>query len=70
MSTYTLIPALIASAFLLAGCDTDDGAAEKAGRTVDEAGQELKKAADDVGNAVEDACEEIKEGVDAEDTDC
>jgi hypothetical protein len=44
--------------------------AEKAGKAVDNAGQELKDAADDVGNAIEDACEDVKEGVDAEDTDC
>ena len=70
MKYHTLILAMLASAFLLAACDNDDGTVEKAGRAVDEAGQELKEAADDVGNAVEDACEDVKEGVDAEDTDC
>ena len=70
MKYHTLIPAMIASVFLLAACDEDDGAAERAGRAVDEAGQEMKDTAKDVGNAIEDACEDIKEGVDAEDKDC
>jgi hypothetical protein len=70
MKIHTLLLATIVAVFGLAGCDNDDGPAEKAGQAVDNAGQELKDAANDVGNAVEDACEDVKEGVDAEDTDC
>ncbi|MEQ9562044.1 MAG: hypothetical protein RLN69_05945 [Woeseiaceae bacterium] len=70
MKIHTLLLATIVAVFGLAGCDNDDGPAEKAGQAVDNAGQEIKDAASDVGNAVEDACEDVKEGVDAEDTDC
>jgi hypothetical protein len=70
MKIHTLLLALIVSAFGLAGCDNDDGPAERAGKTADNVGEEMKDAANDVGNAIEDACEEVKEGVDAEDTDC
>lgn len=61
---------LVIGSFAIAGCDRDEGPAEEAGETVDEAGERLEETAEDAGNAVEDACEDVKEGADAEDTDC
>lgn len=49
--------------FSVAACDSDDGAAEKAGATID-------NSTTDLGNKIEDACEKAKEGVNAQDTDC
>lgn len=49
--------------FSVAACDSDDGAAEKAGATID-------NTTTDLGNKIEDACEKAKEGVGANDTDC
>lgn len=49
------------AAFGIAACE--DGAAENAGETIDE-------AIHDAGNEIEDACEDIKDGVNAKDTDC
>jgi hypothetical protein len=70
MNIHLVLLLAIVFAFGIAGCDSNDGPAEKAGQAVDEVGEELKDAADDAGNAIEDACEEVKEGVDAGDTDC
>ncbi len=47
----------------LAACDLNEGPAERAGESVDE-------AATDVGNAIEDACEEGKAAAGADDTRC
>ena len=49
--------------FAVSACDSDDGAMEKAGKTID-------KAATDLGNKVEDACEDLKAGLNANDPDC
>ncbi|HDY84236.1 hypothetical protein LCGC14_0507700 [marine sediment metagenome] len=49
--------------FAVSACDNNDGPAEKAGESID-------NATTDMGNAVEDACEKAKEGVNAQDTDC
>lgn len=49
--------------FAISACDSDDGAMEKAGETID-------KSATDLGNKVEDACENLKEGVNAKDPNC
>ena len=53
----------IVSTLGFVGCESNDGPAEDAGETLDE-------AAENTADAVEDACEDAKEGVDAEDTDC
>jgi predicted small secreted protein len=70
MNIAKLALLLIVGSFAVTGCESDDGAAERAGENLDEAGEKLQDAARDAGNAVEDACEDVKEGVDAEDTDC
>lgn len=70
MSIRKLLLISIVSAFAVTGCDTDDGPAEKAGESLDNAGDAIADSARDVGNAIEDKCEEIKENADAEDTDC
>ncbi len=70
MNIAKLVLLLMVGSFAIVGCDTDDGAAEEAGESLDEAGEELQQAGRDAGNAVEDACEDVKEGAGAEDTDC
>ena len=62
--------ALLAGAFLIGGCDVDEGPAEETGEALDDAGAALRDSGEDARNAIEDACEEAREGVDAEDTDC
>ncbi len=59
--TMTLL-SLILVAFLAVACE-QQGPAERAGESIDE-------AVEDAGNAVEDACEDAKEAAGAEDTDC
>ncbi len=70
MNIAKLVLLFTVGSFAIAGCDNDDGPAERAGERLDEAGEELREAGRDAGNAIEDACEDVKEGVDAEDTDC
>ena len=70
MKIRTLLLAMLVSSFVIAGCDSDDGPAEKAGKALDKTTEEIQEAANDVGNAVEDACEDVKESADADDTDC
>lgn len=47
---------LIASVFLvaLAGCQQDEGPAEKAGKSVDDAAQSLGKKVEDAGEAMQE----------------
>lgn len=59
----TVIALTAVMGFGLAGCDNDDGPAEKLGAKVD-------NAATDAGNAIEDACENVKKNAGAKDTDC
>lgn len=47
----------------LAACDLNEGPAERAGESVDE-------AATDVGNAIEDKCEEAKDSLGMQDSRC
>lgn len=70
MQLARLLLILIIGSFAVVGCDTNDGPAEEAGESLDDAGDEMEDMANDAGNAMEDACEEVKEGVDAEDKDC
>lgn len=70
MNSAKLVLLLMVGSFAIAGCENDDGPAERTGERLDEAGEELQQAGRDAGNAVEDACEDVKEGADAEDTDC
>lgn len=70
MQIAKLLLFLIIGSFAVAGCDTNDGPAEEAGESLDNAGDRMKDAADDAGDEIEDACEEAKEGVGADDTDC
>ncbi len=62
MKSLLSLPLMVLMAALLVGCD-QEGPAERAGESIDE-------AVEDVGNSIEDACEDIKDGVDAEDDDC
>lgn len=55
--------ALAIVGFGLAGCDSDDGPLEKAGKSVDQ-------ATTDVGNKIEDKCEEAKDAAGMKDTRC
>lgn len=70
MNIAKLVLLLMVGSFAIAGCESDDGPAERTGERLDEAGEELQQAGRDAGNAVEDACEDVKEGAGAEDTDC
>ena len=76
MKKFKLLLLATVASLAIAGCDSnmgsdrDDGAAEKAGKALDEAGKKLEGAAKDVGKALEDACEELTEGVNAKDTKC
>lgn len=70
MNILKILLLTAAASFAIAGCDNDDGMAEKAGEAMDDAGDKIEDAATDFGNAVEDACEDVKKGVDAEDKDC
>lgn len=59
-----LLLAIVAgTGFGIAGCDSNDGPAERMGQAVDETGEDIQDAA-------KDACEDAKESVGAEDTDC
>lgn len=44
-------------AFMLVGCDTNDGVAEEAGEAIDD-------AADNTGDAIDDAVDEVDDAVD------
>ena len=76
MNNFKLLLLAAVASLALAGCDSklgsdrDDGAAEKAGAALDNAGKKLEGAAKDVGKALEDACEEVKDGVGAKDVKC
>ena len=56
--------------FSVAGCDSDDGPLEKAGKAVDDTADKIGDAATDAGNAVEDACEGVKDSAGADSTNC
>jgi hypothetical protein len=58
-----LLSIISVMAFSVAACDSNDGAAEKAGESID-------NATTDMGNKVEDACEKVKDGVNAKDPNC
>lgn len=70
MQIAKMLLVLMIGSFAIAGCDSNDGPAEKAGETLDDAGDKIQDTAKDAGNAVEDTCEDMKENADAEDTDC
>lgn len=60
---YLSMIAITMIMFVSAGCEMNDGGAEKMGENID-------NAITDTGNAIEDACENVKEGVNAKDQDC
>jgi len=71
-TTTRLLGLVIAAAFTLtlaSGCN-EEGPAERAGKAIDEAAENVREAGEDLGNEIEDACEEIKQNAGAEDTDC
>ena len=62
-----LVLLAIAGSFMLLGCE-NEGPAERAGESVDEAiedaGDGMENAAEDVEDAVEDAADEVEDEVD------
>ena len=63
MKILTLVPvfALILSANLLTGCESNDGPAEKAGEKIDNA---MENTSEKIDSAVEETGEEIEEAGD------
>lgn len=73
MRTKMSLMILILTALLISACERE-GPAERAGKAIDDATEEVRDAAgdaaDDLANAAEDACEDAKDAAGAEDTDC
>ncbi len=70
MNIAKLLLLVALASFATAGCDGDDGMAEKAGKAIDKTGGKIGQAATNAGNAIEDACEDVKESAGAKDTNC
>lgn len=70
MNILKILLLTMVASLAIVGCDNDDGAAEKAGKALDDAGDKIGQAAADAGDAIKEACEDVKESVDAKDTDC
>lgn len=69
MSNKLTLSLFVLLAAMISGCE-QDGPAERAGESVDNAAERVQEAGKDLGNSIEDACEDAKAGVGAKDTDC
>jgi len=70
MNIAKLLLVVTVALFSMASCDSDDGMAEKAGKSLDKTADKIGQAATDAGNALEDACEKAKKNAGADNTNC
>jgi len=59
----TSTTAVLVLAACLAGCGSEDGPAERAGETIDEAAEDGDEAIDDAADDLEDAVDDVGEGL-------